>query len=476
MKTNIKNWLVVFSSLALLMISLQSCDDEFITTVPAASIQIEDAVIDESSLEIAVLGIYSGMQSSTTFGGGFFTYQALLSDNGYVSVENSNRFTDVNDYTHAIPENGTIGGVWNNIYANLLDINNVLSFKGTINDEDAVAGNPENRFGEAHIARALNLFQLVNWYSRPPSSGLDQDLGVVMPLEVGIGTSLSRRTVSEVYDQIISDLETALLLMTEEPGNNRLGPTAANLLLSRVYLYLEDYPNANSYAEEVLSNSAGFSLMGTSEVVSYYASEASPETVFQLEFNSNDNPGSNSAFYATWTLTGNYKQNFATRGFYDLIPSSDARKSLYTDNIPADYPDALVGVDVRKFITPDRDMPHFRMSEAKLNQIEALYFINPTQARTELNNWVSGFRDSAYNTSAAGQALLDEILEQRRIELAFEGHRLFDMNRYGLAVEKDANCFNNCSIPFSDYRRVFPIPLAEMNNNTSEGFVQNPGY
>ncbi len=50
------------------------------------------------------------------------------------------------------------------------------------------------------------------------------------------------------------------------------------------------------------------------------------------------------------------------------------------------------------------------------------------------------------------------------------------MNRYGMAVEKDANCFNNCSIPFSDYRRVFPIPLAEMNNNTSGGFMQNPDY
>jgi hypothetical protein len=475
MKTYKKNWLVVFSLLSLIFL-FQSCEEEFITTTPRASIQIQDAVIDEASLEIATLGIYSGMQSSNTFGGDFFTVQAMLTDNGYVSVENSNRFTDVNDYTHAIPESGRVAGVWNNLYGTLLDVNNVLSFEGTIDDEDGVAGTPDNRFGEAYIARALHLFQLVNWYARPVSSGLAQELGVIVPLDVNIGGSLPRLSVSEVYDQIISDLDSALALMTEEPGVNRLGPTAAKALLSRVYLYLEDYPNARTYAEQVLNNTSGFSLMGQSEVVPYYASEVSPETIFQLEFNANDNPGSNNAFYATWTLTGTYAQNFATRGFYDLIPTTDARKGLYTDNIPADYADALVGVDVRKFITPDRDMPHFRMSEAKLNQIEALYFINPDQARTELNNWVSGFRDPAYNTSASGQALLDEILEQRRIELAFEGHRYFDMNRYGIDIQKDANCSNNCSIPFSDFKRVYPIPLQEMNTNVSDGFQQNPGY
>lgn len=476
MKTNNKNWFVVFLSLALQFFLFQSCDDEFITTTPGASITISDAVIDEASLDIAVLGIYSGMQNDDTFGGKFFTYHALLTDNGYVSVENSNRFTDVNDYTHAIPENGTIGSVWGGMYANLLDINNVLSFEGAIDDVDAVAGTPENRFGEAYIARALNLFQLVNWFSRPIGSGIDQELGVVVPLEVNIGASLPRKTVAEVYSQIISDLQTALTLMTEEPGSNRLGPTAAKALLSRAYLYMEDYPNARTYAEQVLNNSAGFSLMGQNDVIPYYSSEVSPETIFQIEFNSNDNPGSNDAFYATWTLTGTYKQNFATREFYDLIPSTDVRKGLYTDNIPADYADAVVGVDVRKFITPDRDMPHFRMSEAKLNQIEALYFIDQDQARTELNNWVSGFRDPAYSTSASGQALLDEILDQRRIELAFEGHRFFDMNRYEMTIQKDANCLNNCNIPFSDYKRVFPIPLGEMNTNTSDGFTQNSGY
>ncbi|WP_225036822.1 RagB/SusD family nutrient uptake outer membrane protein [Winogradskyella sp. SM1960] len=472
----INNKLVVFAFSALACLQMQSCDEEFLTTTPSGSIQIQDAIVDEASLEIATLGIYSGMQSATTFGADFFTHQALLSDNGYVSVNNSNRFTDVNDYTHAIVDGGTVAGIWNFLYGTLLDVNNVISFEGTVTDEDAVSGTPDNRFGEAHIARATILFQLVNWYARPAGSGIDPQLGVVLPTSVNIGGSLPRATVSDVYDQIILDLETAISLMSEEPGVTRLGPTAAKLLLSRVYLYLEDYPNARLYAEQVLNNGEGFSLMGQSDVVPYYASESSPETIFQIEFNSTDNPGSNDAFYATWSLAGTYKQNFATREFYDLMASTDVRKGLYLDNIPASYSDAVVGVDVRKFITPDRDMPHFRMSEAKLNQIEALYYINETLARTELNTWVSTNRDSAYNTNASGSGLLSEILKQRRIELAFEGHRYFDLNRNELDVQKDANCLNNCSLPFTDFRRVFPIPRSEMNTNTSGGFENNAQY
>lgn len=458
------------------LVSLTSCDEGFITTEPSTSIQAQDAIIDEATLESAVLGIYSGMQSSATFGGGFYTYQAMLSDNGYVSVSNSNRFTDVNNYTHAIPENGTIGGVWNSLYGTLLNVNNVLSFEGTIDDVQSVPGTPENRFGEARVARAMILFQLVNWYARPTGSNLDLDLGVVLPTAASIGTSLPRATVEDVYNFIITDLQSAIGSMTEEPGITRLGPTGAKLLLSRAFLYLEDYPNARLYAEQVLNNTANFALLGRTDVLNYYASELSPETLFQIEFNANDNPGSNNAFAATWTLTGTYKQNFATREFYDLIPNTDARKLLYADNIPSSYTDQVIGVDVRKFITLDKDLPHLRMTEAKLNQIEALYYINPTLARTELNNWVSTFRDTTYNTNASGQALLNEILQQRRIEFAFEGHRLFDLNRYQLPVEKDANCLVNCDVPFNDFKRVFPIPLGEMNNNTTPGFAQNPGY
>ena len=122
----------------------------------------------------------------------------------------------------------------------------------------------------------------------------------------------------------------------------------------------------------------------------------------------------------------------------------------------------------------DNDVVVIRATEVLLNKIEALYYTNPSEALTELVNWVQTYRDPEYSFSGSGQALLDEILLQRRIELAFEGHRYFDMNRYQLDIQKNDNCTVNCEMPFSDYRRVFPIPLNEMNTNSL--MVQNPNY
>lgn len=470
--------LIKLIMLSILILICYSCEEEFLDRTPNQSVGLNVAITDEQSLDVAALGLYSNLQSSLTFGADFNTVQAILTDNGYVSVVNSNRFTDLFDYTHARADAGRIAGPWNSLYRVIANANNVLAAKGTIDDVAAVPGTPGDRFGEAHVIRALALFQLVNWYARPVGSGLNQDLGVAIPLTFEAGTSIERSTVAQVYEQIDNDLMEAISIMVTEPGRLRLGPTAARLLLARSKLYQEDYPAAMTLAQQVLSNGAGFSPMNRSEVVGYYANENSTnETLFQVEFNANDNPGSNDGFSATWTLEGTYNQNFASRDFYDLIPATDIRKSLYTDNLSAaDYPDAVLGVDVRKFTTLDRDMPVLRMAEAKFIEIEAMFHSNPAGARTELNTWVSTNRDSGFNTTASGQALFDVITEQRRIEFAFEGHRWFDMNRLGLDIVRDPNCIVSCNIPFSDFRRVYPIPRNEIITNVSGNFPQNPNY
>src|SRR5690606_24428434 len=133
---------------------------------------------------------------------------------------------------------------------------------------------------------------------------------------------------------------------------------------------------------------------------------------------------------------------------------TDARTQLYEQWDTTDDPKPY---GVLKYQSVDDDVIVIRGSEVVLNKIEALYYTNPSAALTELVDFVSTYRDPAYSFSGTGQALLDEILNQRRIELAFEGHRYFDMNRYQLDIQKSDNCTANCFMPFSDYRRVFPI-------------------
>lgn len=489
-----KNIKRIILSVIFIGLGLASCSDEFLERAPFSSVGVGEAITNETTLNTQVLGLYSVMQDTddntngdnTGFGGYYNSVQALITDDGYVSLQNSNRFVGVYDYTAFLPDITTITSlIWNDLYEVVNSANFIISFdNGSIADETGVSGTPNQKFAEARVARAYSFFMLVNFYSRPAQSGIDQNLGVPLPLEWNQGQTLPRSTVQEVYNQIIDDLTTAITLFDDQDNPGvvyRLGSTAAELLLSRVHLNLGNYQDVVTYSDRVLNNDGGYTLMPMNEVVSFYevANENSPENIFSLEFNPSDTGGSNDAFAATWGFGGTYEQNFATRGFYDLIPSTDVRKGLYNDNIPvADYPDALLGVDVRKFTALDRDIPQFRMSEAILNKIEALYFTNEAQARTELNSWVSTYRNSSYNTAASGSALLDEIKKERRIEFAFEAQRWFDMNRWEETIVRDANCRQNCDpIPFANFRRVFPIPQSEIDANTEiSDEDQNSGY
>lgn len=76
-----------------------------------------------------------------------------------------------------------------------------------------------------------------------------------------------------------------------------------------------------------------------------------------------------------------------------------------------------------------------------------------------------------------GTALLDAIITERRKELAFEGDRFSDLNRLGRDISRSSQYPSAArSIPFSDYRRILPIPQDEINANANIRTQQNPGY
>lgn len=448
-----------------------SCSEDFLNEEPNNSVPVDASITNEATLLNAVYGIYDGMQSNTGFGNAIITYQALLSDNGFVSLDNSNRFTSFNNYSFADANNGDVANLWIRMYRIIGRANNILSYEGSIEEDASISGTVEQKFAEVRIARAFSLFELVNFYARPDGT-INQDLGVVVPLTFSPSESQARSSVSEVYGQIEADLESAMTTLDGySVSKQRLGYDAAVLLMSRVKLYQNKYSEAISYAD--MSLNSGFStLLSSGAVVDYYGLDDQAETIFEVAYTATDNLGSNDALFATWGSLGTYKQNFATQEFVSIIPSTDVRVALYPTT--SGYPDNPAPRDMLKYPTVDDNVVYLRKTEAMLNKIEATYFSNENSARTMLNDWVTNYRDSSYNTTASGQDLLDEILEQRRIEFAFEGHRLFDMNRYQLTVEKGANCTANCTIPFDDFKRVFPIPAIEMRNN--DLVVQNPSY
>lgn len=446
------------------LVGLTSCQDDFMEYDPSSSVEVNGAIENEGQLETAVLGIYDGLQSNFAYGNYYITAQEILSDNGFVLFDNSNRFTDFYRYQHAISSGGSIANMWTIGYRVIARANFVLGFDGMIEGESV-----DQSFAEARAIRALELFNLVNYYARPYGT-VNQDLGIPIPKNFESGTAIERSSVSDVYDEITTQLELAAANLPSATAGNkaRMTKEAAYGILSRAYLYQKNYVKAIEYADLALANA---SLLGNTELRDYYLNSiTNGETLFGIAFDALDNPNANDALYATWSI-GRYEDTAATSEFYNLISDTDIRKDLYQEWNTTDNPSPY---GVLKFGGVDNDVVVIRATEVLLNKIEAMYFTNPAQASTLLVDWVQTNRDPAYTFSGSGQALLDEILLQRRIELAFEGHRYFDMNRYQLDIQRGANSTVNSFMPFSDYRRVFPIPLNEMNTNPL--MVQNPTY
>lgn len=447
------------------LFGLTSCQDDFMEYDPSDSVEVMDAIQNEGQLETAVLGIYNGIQSNYAYGNYYVTAQEMLSDNGFVLFDNSNRFTDFYRYEHAISSGGSIANMWTIGYRAIARANFVLSFEGQIQGSTVAQS-----FAEARALRALELFNLVNYYARPYGT-IDQELGIPVPVLFEEGTALERSSVADVYHEITTQLELAAddLPSINAGSKARLTKEAVYGLLSRVYLYQKNYDKAIESADLALGSSTLLDI--ESDLVDYYHNPlAHGETLFAIDFTELNNPGANDALSATWSL-GRYEDTAATSEFYNLIPEGDIRKELYEEWETTDNPSPY---GVLKFGKVDNDVIVIRATEVLLNKIEALYYVNPALALSELQNWMQTNRLESYNFNGNGQALLDEILLQRRIELAFEGHRYFDMNRYQLDIQKGANSTVNSFMPFSDYRRVFPIPLNEMNTNAA--MIQNPTY
>ena len=469
-------------SLAAAAIYSSCSSDRFLDERPDLSIPLDQAITNENSLKVGVNGLYNFLQSTNTYGGAIPTLSELLADHAFVSIKNSNRFalTRQSTLTFYSQNNGDISGVWSTLYATIMNANNVLANKGKVTDDASVDGTPEELFAQAYAVRAMCYLDLVSFFAQYPGGG-NPELGIPIHTEVAFGSAKKRSTVAEVYAQILSDLNAANTDISASTQRKKLTKAGVNMLYSRYYLAMKDYPNANIYAQKVLddNNSTLLAMTPTTNIANFWtaAGETNNELIFSIDYNANDLPGANDAIIATWYSGGTYKQNFATQDFYNMFSNTDVRKGRWytatgTGVNLATYPDTPSPIDVTKYKTIDRDVVVIRKTEAVFNQLEALYRTDPTAALAKLRSWVISYRDPGYNFNATGQPLLVEILNQKNKEFFLEGFRYRDLKRNGLSF---TNPQTGVSLSPSVYQfNAFPIPQSEMNTNPL--MVQNPGY
>jgi starch-binding outer membrane protein, SusD/RagB family len=428
---------------------LAACDSPLVTE-PTASIDSETALTTKRGIQLGLNGAYRSLQTGQAYyDRDLVAYPDLYADNlDFTGTFQTDREVSLRNVA---TNNGNVLGTWTQGYVGINRANNVLD---AIPNVGELTADEASRYrGEALFVRALHYYRLVRWFG---------DVPLVLEPSRGVGEQslVERAPRAEVLARIITDLEEAAPLLPAGRVNGKATRGAANALLARVYLEDGKYAQARDKATLVIG-SGNYSLV--SNYGDIFSQKNSAESIFELQYTLNH--GNSNAFWFFPQELGGRWGFSPTAELYGLYGPTDERR------------DASIGVTankryIRKFFriaNEDDNLVELRLAEMYLIRAEANARLN-AGALTVLGD-INTVRDRAGATPLLLEVLgtqqqqLDAVLLERRLELAFEGHRFFDLRRHGKAQQV---------LNITADRLLFPVPQAERDVNSK--LSQNPGY
>lgn len=449
----------------LLLVVLMSCDD-FLEVGPNKSELDSELVFKNDNTAIAALeGLYyelqlngfaSGNMQSLTFIG-----NTLVDDAKEYNV-NHDRYEFYNNTIRA--DNTTNNSIWSSGYKQLYNTNALL--EGII-DNVGLSEETKSRIeGEAKFLRAFIYYYLVHLYDKVP---------LVITTDYHTNQSLPRTAVKEVYAQIQKDLEQALVHLPEDyeySEGEHIRPTkyAAYVLLARLALWKEDYPQAINYASEVIGS-------GKYELSTLYDvfKTNSTESIWQL-VPVNPNIGANEGYHYILENNPNSNNNSSislTEDFLSIWETNDLRYQnwleIYTEGddyyyFPFKYK-IKAGGDTEEYSMV------LRLAELYLIRAEAYTKIGNVQAALNDLNKIRNRAGLPDWTVADVPDIEQAVLEERRRELFSEwGHRWLDLKRFGVIEE----VLGQKKPAWQSHAKHLPIPEQDILRNPF--LTQNLGY
>src|SRR5688572_3965038 len=459
-------------TLLILIGAISSCKKSFIELNPPTSLTPSQALGTEADLLVALRGAYAGLRGVDFYGRTIPVLGDIMADNSYQHSLNTNRYTFYNNYTFNTTDGNALG-IWNSGYSVILRANNI------INASVGTSVNIDQYKGEAYAVRALAYFTMVRYFARPYT---DNPAGLGIPITTTYNPDAKppRSTIAEVYTLILDDLNKAYTLMTKFTNSSQFSKYAAKALQAKVYLTMGDKANAKTAALDVINN-GGFTPLTAANHAAYWANGAirtdKLETLFEVSSDAVANLAFDGLSYI-YSQAGNYGDLVVSDDFYPMFAAADVRKALYpVVPRPANPPGASIPT-INKFpvITGDvSDTKVLRLSEMYLIAAEASLPASETDALTYINFITT--RRSAPAIASTGAALFEDVLTERRRELAFEGDRYMDLMRLKRDVVRSVNYPAAArNIPYSNFRRILPIPQTELDANENIRGQQNPGF
>jgi hypothetical protein len=467
--------------LSALVLIGSSCADR-LELLPEQSLAGSQAFSSAANAEATLRGVYSQTQLLEVFGSGpqiIFDYQADNTD----FVGSFPTLQDINNYVTTSP-NATIQVYWQVHYRVINAANSVIENVPTIKDPALTPEISKRLVAEAKFLRAITHFNLLHMFAQPfqVQNGATPGVPLLLKSFTGEIEYPSRATVAACYEQIRKDLNEALTdlpAVSTAASRGRATKGAAAGYLSRLHLYKGEYQLAADFASQIISATSAYSLATN---YSFYGATPTAEHVFVIINSATDNGRTGSGGWASYhrpasnggrgdcamaaSLETSFSAEPADKRYVDLstfVTAADGQRKRMT----LKFPDAANNTDLAPLLRTSEMYLTRAEALAELNGInnESLTLVNGIRTRAGLPAWTS----TTFSTKAA---FINAILEERRKELCFEGHRRMDLLRRGLPLRTTGPTASLAV--YGGPKTVLPLPQREIDLNKS--LVQNPSY
>ena len=469
---------------ALLTMSLTACQDKFLALAPISSINTASYYQTQSDILTALSGAYGALQFAGQYGQ-YYVMTDIPSDDTYPVLSGTVTDQDQFDKFYLITTNPYLLTAWSDGYRGIYRSNTVIGRIAGITMDETL----KNRIiGEAKFLRALMYFNLVRFFGDVPLVLTE----ITDPLQ---GYEYGRAPVADVYAQIIKDLtDAATVLPATYTGADvgRATSGAAKSLLGKVYLTQKNYSAAAAKLKEVIDQGT-YSLLPNYASLFTPANKNSRESIFEVQYKKG-NIGEGSGYANSYAPTNSGSSVIAFGGGGNNIPTADLERS-YEPNDPrknislaTSYLNTggnrVEAYYIKKYADPpvvvndsEDNWYVLRYADVLLMYAEAL---NETGKTADALTYLSQVRRRVGLADKAITAQTDMRLaleQERRVELAFEGHRWFDLVRTDRAIPvlNAKAAVIGIKTALTPDKLIFPVPQSQIDINSSK-LKQNPGY
>ncbi len=486
--------------IGLLFIPL-SCEKDYLETVPTDQLSGESVFASLTGAWGAINGVhrsmyiqYNSSQSNGGFAGMYLNIDMLGTDIVFNTTANS-WFRGTYQWNDHRNDRATITLWWTNLYRLLSNVNKI------VNNIDNVDGNQAEKDaikGQALTYRAWAHFMLVQLYAQRYNPGSTNDQPGVPYMTENTYDGKARNSVEEVYGFINKDLTDAISLLDgyNRANKSHINKSVAQAIQAQVALVQGNWTLAATSANAARQ---GYSFMSAAQHSEGYSDFNNPENLWSSHVQE-DQTLYFYSFYAFMSHNFNASAirtspKSINKELYDMISPTDVRKSFWYPNAVSDkMPEVPPGGKRYNYmnskfkavaVSDSRgDFPWIRVAEMYLIEAEALAHSQSYTAAQDVLYLLAHNRDPQYTKSTkTGDALLEEILVQRRIELWGEGRNFTDLKRLNRPLVRPTG--NNAGqglhvasycivtdVPSGDNRWQWFLPKAELDTNPN--LEQNP--